>query len=257
VRRTALAVLLLAAAMVVPASAADGPLQPLTGIAKHMDDGISGFLAGKALAEAFAPWSAVEEEAAATKAIRDAVAKAGGTTAKAMFLEFELYLMKGDGAVLYLRTQVSPDATKPAFYGVEARPAEGAPSMPSVPAAELKGPSQPFSDAATALWKALAGDGWKSFAWVEAALLEAILPEGPMRTGMQKEIDASKQAVGEVAKRVAASGADGVRVRVDDAGFVVRDAAGRTVGVLSGELRLPGQGAVDVSLKSFMSIESK
>jgi hypothetical protein len=221
-----------------PARAAEGPLAPLAPVAKHLQDGAAAFLAGKSLADAFTPWKVEGEDAEKTAALRKQVQDAGAKSIRAVFMELEFLLMKGDRQVLLVRTAVWPDPAGPVLLHAEGRVVvdETPPTLPAP--ADMKGASKPLGEAATALWKALASDGWKTLPWAEASQWEALLPEGPIRRGGVEALAEIKEKIEETAKMVAAAGADSIRVRVDDVGFLPLDAAGKGLGELSAELDL-------------------
>jgi hypothetical protein len=237
-----LAVLAFFPAFALPAAAADNPIQSLGAIGKHLDAGIAAFLAGKPLRDAFAPWTVEKWDAEKSTKARDELAATGAKSAKHISLEYEVILTKAGKAVYYLRTAVWAEEANPRFLSVKGRATDEVPSK-GRPIAELKDATKPLADAAQALRTALVGDGWKTLPWVDAEKLKAVLPEEVLKEAVDT-LEEEKKELESVAKAVAAAGADGLVVRLDDLRFIAFDSAQQPVAWISAEMEIGDAGSL-------------
>lgn len=244
---------------VYEARAAESPLAPLAAPAAVLERGFEQFLAGRSVAEAFAPLPAVDDRSEDIAAIRAALQADRVVRVRSISTEFELVLRRNGIPQLYLRTGVDLNPNAPAL--VSLRGHRITPQYPlnvaAFPLQRYTGGLAGFAEAAEGLLGILSSGNCTQLPFADPSAIAAGLPAGVVDDVLER-LELAKRKLPGVCASINDLDPDEVYLRLDDVAHVALNAEGVATGVIRSGFGFgpSGVGPLNFGVTSYLPFES-
>jgi|GEM_PF-3582141 len=239
----------------VQEGAKENPLQPLTKIAKLLDEKAAAFLKGTPPPEAFAPWRSPIRNEKALEELREQFKSQEVASLSCFWIEVEFDFLVEGKPTYHLRTIVQMTQEETAFLDFRGSKAENESSR-AYPPAGYKNEIAPFGEVGTSILAVVKAKDESHLPFADPDKLSKLFPE-KFHNEIRKSIEKSRKNVAQALTEIAELKVDEVRIRVDDFAFVARDASGGFRGFFECEFEVHDNGSTEIELGKLRMPKSK
>jgi hypothetical protein len=227
---------------------AGDPLAPLVAMGKRLQRAGDAALRGKTSAEAGRMRLSVRP-----RTLRK-LRQAGVRSVRLVGFELELLFHQAGRATYYLRTFVHPGPRRVRLMGLKGRkPAGGKLYVTGHAPARYQGVAAPFRQAAHSLVRSAGTAACRGLALADAAVAKRLGVQGRLAQRLLRDARRARRNRPTVCQELAAVKRHRMTLRIDDVAYLARDARGRLVGLIKGDLRLKGR-TLELRLRGFRAL---